>query len=788
MALSRLRILLSCAVGCIIASSLVVISPIVDEASAYTPHAVIQISGDSGFTADNGVTGGNGTEADPFVISGWDIDAGWDKGIEILNTNAHFVVTGCYVHNSGWYAVYLENADNGTLSDNNVTSNVLGVAASSCENLVVSNNTISASNYYGLILMVCNGTVVSNNAISDSKFFGMVINDCIGAVLRDNLFYDDGIEMWGTELAEFNSHDIDTSNMVNGWPIRYYVNQFGLVVDSVPVGELILANCSDIEVTGLDISGPEVAILGAYISGLTVADCQIVNAPYSMWVTEAEDIWIRNNSISDACNDHLYIVDPGYAIYIYMSDGILIESNEINNSDFGAFMGQVTDVTFRGNTVTFGSYATAFGVYSATDVLVEGNNLSEKDGSVTLVDSSNCTVVDNTMYSNNNEAFFASNVTGLAFEGNYLLDNGFSVRMEQVYDVLVSDNYVAGAGMYTNFGRCGIDVRTGVNITLSNNTVSEIPDGGILVQGVDGATLSRNTVSSNLNDGLLLLSSQDVRILNNSIESNGDDGMFESGGSGVLELKGNYIAYNIDSGVEISHAAEIVRNTISNNAWYGIGLSAPGSTVYHNNIIGNMIQAFQEDGEVNAWDNGYPEGGNYWSDYAGVDLLNGPAQDQLGSDGIGDTPRIVPIGRQDRYPLMEPFEWNRPPVAGFEVAPSVGDLSTVFEFNSSASWDYETPAASLLFRWDWDGDGTWDTGWSNESAASHQYSTPGDYTVRLEVMDGNNTTAEYSLQVEVLEVIPELPAMVAPVMAAALCLMMLAFASGMRRRTLKRSA
>jgi hypothetical protein len=57
------------------------------------------------------------------------------------------------------------------------------------------------------------------------------------------------------------------------------------------------------------------------------------------------------------------------------------------------------------------------------------------------------------------------------------------------------------------------------------------------------------------------------------------------------------------------------------------------------------------------WDDGYPSGGNYWSDYNGTDLYNGPYQNELGSDLIGDTPYpirpdIIGGQNQDNYPLV----------------------------------------------------------------------------------------------------------------------------------------
>lgn len=52
------------------------------------------------------------------------------------------------------------------------------------------------------------------------------------------------------------------------------------------------------------------------------------------------------------------------------------------------------------------------------------------------------------------------------------------------------------------------------------------------------------------------------------------------------------------------------------------------------------------------WDNGYPSGANYWSDYTGIDKLSGPSQDQPGSDGIGDTPYTIDTDNKDTYPLV----------------------------------------------------------------------------------------------------------------------------------------
>jgi hypothetical protein len=96
-----------------------------------------------------------------------------------------------------------------------------------------------------------------------------------------------------------------------------------------------------------------------------------------------------------------------------------------------------------------------------------------------------------------------------------------------------------------------------------------------------------------------------------------------------------------------------IRNNIIRNNAGGIGMGGPSvhsNRMYHNDILNNGSQAGDGDGD-NYWDNGYPSGGNYWSDYTGVDEYSGPGQDVPGSDGMGDTPYVLG-SVVDNYPLM----------------------------------------------------------------------------------------------------------------------------------------
>lgn len=130
---------------------------------------------------------------------------------------------------------------------------------------------------------------------------------------------------------------------------------------------------------------------------------------------------------------------------------------------------------------------------------------------------------------------------------------------------------------------------------------------------------------------------------------------------------------------------------------------------------------------------------------------------------------------------------NTPPNANFVWSPSGGDTTTVFTFTSTSS-DAQDPASALRVRWDWENDGTWDTGWSANATATHTFTAPGVYNVTLEVMDTGGLTANRTQQVTVTAANPlVLPVLGLPlyawlIVAAAVAALGVAYVLLLRRR------
>jgi len=100
---------------------------------------------------------------------------------------------------------------------------------------------------------------------------------------------------------------------------------------------------------------------------------------------------------------------------------------------------------------------------------------------------------------------------------------------------------------------------------------------------------------------------------------------------------------------------------------------------------------------------------------------------------------------------------NRPPKARLQVSPLIG-LSglTGIDLDASLSSDDVSLASEMLRRWDYDGDGRWDTGLTHASRTTYVYEESGRYRPRVLVVDASGL-ADSTVGPEV-EIRPPCPA------------------------------
>jgi parallel beta-helix repeat protein len=280
---------------------------------------------------------------------------------------------------------------------------------------------------------------------------------------------------------------------------------------------------------------------------------------------------------------------------------------------------------------------------------ISGNYVSNNGAGISILLSNENNITHNNVSSNLNEGIH------LVFaDWNYIWENNASTNNEMGIS-LKNSNY---NNITSNEASNNID-----GIKLEESHVNNITDNNASINSINGIYLYRsnenhiikNILLSNVFGIHFFISSNNNKLTSNNISgsSYGID-FYSSMGN---EIRNNNISNN-NRGIHFwfsSNNNNVNENIISFNTLMGIYLeNSNGNMIYRNNFIENTDQAFDTEDD-NYWDNGYPSGGNYWSDYDGIDLNSTPNQNVPPPDGIGDTPYVIDADSQDNFPLMEPY-------------------------------------------------------------------------------------------------------------------------------------
>jgi len=208
----------------------------------------------------------------------------------------------------------------------------------------------------------------------------------------------------------------------------------------------------------------------------------------------------------------------------------------------------------------------------------------------------------------------------------------------------------------------GIYVQSSSGNNIGGNTITSNNLSGLFIQDSSGNTIIDNVIASNAFDGVYLYYSNNNSVSSNTITSHVNLPATSLEGSDNNTINNNTISGN-EVGISLydgSNGNTIMGNTILNSGYIGVELFYSGdNSFYHNNFINNTDQVFS-DNSAGMWNNSYPSGGNYWSDYEGNDTYSGPFQNITGNDGIGDAPYNSTEYEKDYYPLMIPYDETNP--------------------------------------------------------------------------------------------------------------------------------
>jgi len=180
----------------------------------------------------------------------------------------------------------------------------------------------------------------------------------------------------------WDAGNLSPTNMVNGKPLYYIKNETDVDI-SDECGQLILCNCSGVEITDQNISGPYCGITQYLCDDVNLTDSKISDSKYGVYVKDTEKVTISGCYFEGSNRG---VISSGSTVIRYINNTFKGNYDGINTTSCGSC--HITDNTFSYNTK-------AIYLDSADGSKIIGNVLSSSGGLIDLLNSDRCEVTDN---------------------------------------------------------------------------------------------------------------------------------------------------------------------------------------------------------------------------------------------------------------------------------------------------------------------------------------------------------------------------------------------------------
>ena len=314
-----------------------------------------------------------------------------------LESSSYNTITNNNCFGNSTYGIDLESSSNNTITNNNCSGNSYGIMLESSSYNTITNNNCSSNTRDGISLVDSSSSnTITNNNCSGNSWEGIYLWHSSNNTITNNTLWNNGIVIGigigGDSLEDWNTHVIE-NNTVNGKPAYYYKNQNGGTVPS-DAGQVILANCTNMVVSGLTLTHATIGVQLAFSSSNTITNNNCSGNYHGIDLYSSSNNNITNNNCSYNWDD----------IYLYSSSNNNITNNNCSgNSTYGIDLESSSNNTITNNNCS--DNGVGIYLFVSSNNTITNNHCSDNRNGIYLLVSSN-TITNNNCSGNSEEGIF----------------------------------------------------------------------------------------------------------------------------------------------------------------------------------------------------------------------------------------------------------------------------------------------------------------------------------------------------------------------------------------------
>lgn len=405
------------------------------------------------------------------------------------------------------YGIRPYYSDYSKFQNNSLTGNNYGIYSYYADYSELHNNELKENNDWGIYVYNSEYHKAENNTIVDCGFpfsqtgdFGLEVYSSGNSWVKNNTFTGCGAYMDQSTTTEWGSLVIQ-DNEVNSNDLRFY-NSINSVTVPSGTGQVILYNCNDIDIDGLDLSNASIGVQAFASWSIEVSDCDLGYNYYGVEIDDPSTDMVYNN-----ITDSYFNRTGNTAIRLYTSteDAAhnIIDGNYIVDGDMGIEMDVSSSTTdsgyynkIRNNTIM-----------NMTDYGIDVEYLGRSNISNNVVEYADDGIYFSSGSSSKNHY--------CTIENNTVIGGGYGIRSYYNYYSTIKNNTIKESetyGLYCNYADYA---------DVGDNYIENIDGRGIYISGADYSFFHGNTIKNANDGGIYLASGGNNRFRYNTMENCG---------------------------------------------------------------------------------------------------------------------------------------------------------------------------------------------------------------------------------------------------------------------------